>query len=92
MDMEHNQPQKMFFSTTEVAKILRISSVAVLKKIKTGRLVGQKVGRNYVIAKQDLEALLGSSLSSEQKKEIESIVKKAVKQYKTAFRRMGREE
>lgn len=90
--MAEKNALKLFFSTTEVAKILHISSVAVLKKIKTGRLNAQKVGRNYVIAKEDLEALLGSALSPDQKKEIEDIVKKAVKQYKTAFRRLGKEE
>ena len=90
--MNIQNEKKEFFSTTEVAKILQISTVAVLKKIKTGRLNGQKVGRNYIILKEDIEALLGSSLSPTQKKEIENIVKKAVKQYKTTFRRLGKEE
>jgi excisionase family DNA binding protein len=84
--------QKIFFSTTEVAKILKISSVAVLKKIKTGRLKARKVGRNYIIAKEDVEFLVGSALSPDQKQEIENIVKKAVAQYKIAFHRLGIEE
>lgn len=90
--MVSNNEAKAYFSTTEVAKIMRISSVAVLKKIQTGRLRAQKVGRNYIISKEDLEAALGSSVSPEQKKEIESIVKKAVNEYRSAFRRLGEEK
>jgi excisionase family DNA binding protein len=90
--MNKKTQEKAFFSTTEVAKVLNLSSVAVFKKIKNGQLKAQKIGRNYVIAKEDLEALIGSALSSEQKDEIESVVKKAVKQYKVTFRRLGKEE
>lgn len=87
-----NDEEKTHFSTTEAAKIMHISSVAVLKKIQTGRLMAHKVGRNYIIARADLEAAIGSVITDEQKKEIEEIVKKAVKEYGAAFRRLGREE
>ena len=83
---------KAFFSTTEVAKIMHISSVAVLKKIKTGQLEAQKIGRNYIIAREDLESILGSSLSQKQRKEIDDVIKKTVGQYENALRRLGREE
>lgn len=82
---------KEHFSTTEVARVMKISSVAVLKKIKTGKLRAVKVGRNYIIAREDLEALLGSFLSPEQKIEIDTIVKRAVKEYRKTFRRLGEE-
>ncbi len=90
--MFQNNEEKTHFSTTEVAKIMGISSVAVLKKIQTGRLHARKVGRNYIIAKADLEAALGSVMTDDQKKEIEKIVKKAVKEYGDTFRRLGKEE
>lgn len=71
---------------------MHISSVAVLKKIKTGKLVARKVGRNYIVARADLEDALGSIVTPEQKEDIEKIVKKAVKEYGDTFRRLGKEE
>ena len=43
--------QKEYFSTTEVAKILGISTVAVWKKIKEGKLKADRFGRNFMIPK-----------------------------------------
>lgn len=43
---------KRFLSTAELAKILRISRVAVFKKIKEGKIKAVKVGRNFVIEKE----------------------------------------
>src|SRR3989338_2240547 len=45
---------KKLLSTIEVAKILGISRVAVFKKIKSGSIKAQKVGRNFVIFKKDI--------------------------------------
>lgn len=89
--MAQYKEEKMYFSTTEVGKIMHVSREAVLKKIKTGRLSAQKVGRNYIIFKEDLEAVLGNSVSPTQKEEIERIVKKAVEKYHETFKRLGDE-
>jgi excisionase family DNA binding protein len=89
--MAQYDTEKTYFSTTEVGKILHISREAVLKKIKTGRLSAQKVGRNYIISKDDLEAILGNSVSPVQREEIERIVKKAVEKYHDTFRKLGEE-
>lgn len=43
-----------FYSTPEVAKILGISRIAVFKKIQAGKLRAMKVGKGYVVAKEDL--------------------------------------
>ena len=43
-----------FLSTSELADILGISRIAVFKKIKSGQIKAQKVGRNYVIDRKDL--------------------------------------
>ncbi|MCR4281325.1 MAG: helix-turn-helix domain-containing protein [Candidatus Kaiserbacteria bacterium] len=92
MDMIEKSPEKTHFSVVEVAKIMGISRVAILKKITLGRLPAQKVGRSYVIARADLETALGSVVSPEQRKEIEHIVKGAVKEYGVTFCRLGKEE
>lgn len=46
---------KKFYTTTELAKILKISRVAVFNKIKRGEIKAQKIGRNFVIFKEDLD-------------------------------------
>jgi len=46
---------KDFYTTAELAKILKISRVAVFNKIKKGEIKAQKMGRNFVIFKKDLE-------------------------------------
>ncbi|MBU2545463.1 helix-turn-helix domain-containing protein [Patescibacteria group bacterium] len=46
---------KDFYTTTELAKILKISRIAVFNKIKREEIKAQKMGRNFVIFKKDLE-------------------------------------
>lgn len=47
-----------FLSTSQLAKILKISRVAVLKRINRGAIKAVKVGPNFVIKKKDIENLL----------------------------------
>jgi len=46
---------KDFFTTNELAKFLGISRIAVFNKIKSGAIKAQKMGRNFVIYKKDIE-------------------------------------
>ena len=41
--------EKKFFSTTELAKLMGISRIAVYKKIKAGEIKARRSGRNFVI-------------------------------------------
>ncbi len=56
------------YSTPEVAKILGISRIAVFKKIKTGKLVAMRVGKGYVITKENLMVHYRSKLAKAAKK------------------------
>ncbi|MDP3882756.1 MAG: helix-turn-helix domain-containing protein [Candidatus Staskawiczbacteria bacterium] len=47
-----------FLSTSQLAKILKISRVAVLKRINRGAVKAVKVGRSFVIKKADIKHLL----------------------------------
>ncbi|MDE2079611.1 MAG: helix-turn-helix domain-containing protein [Patescibacteria group bacterium] len=82
---------KEFFSTTEVAKILRISRVAVLKRINSGALMAVKVGRNYVVARDEILKALGLVLGEKSKGQIDAVVRRALKEYGETFRRLGKE-
>lgn len=80
-----------FFSTSEVAKLLGISRIAVFKKIKSGAIKARKIGRNFAIHKNDLPDILGKTLTEEKKNAIEAAVKKAVKEYGKTLRLLGQE-
>ena len=47
-----------FLSVSQLAKILKISRVAVLKRINRGAIKAIKVGPNFVIKKADIKNLL----------------------------------
>ncbi|MBI5401487.1 helix-turn-helix domain-containing protein [Candidatus Wolfebacteria bacterium] len=82
---------RQFLTTTEVAKLLGISRIAVFKKIKSGGINAQKAGRNYIIDKKDLPAILGESLSQEKKLLIEKAVRKTISEYGKTLKLLGKE-
>jgi excisionase family DNA binding protein len=45
---------KLFYTTKEVADILKVSSVTVFKRIKNGKINAEKIGKNYLIPKSEL--------------------------------------
>lgn len=83
--------EKNLLSTSEVAKLLGISRIAVFKKIKAGEIKAQKIGRNFVIQKKDLPAILGKVLTESRKNLIEEAVKKTVREYGETLKLLGQE-
>ena len=83
--------EREFLSTSELAKILGISRIAVFKKIKSGRIKARKIGRNFMIRREDLPEILGSSLGKNDKEIIERVVRKTVKEYGQTLRLLGKE-
>ena len=82
---------KEFLSTTELAKLLGISRVAVFQKIKKGEIKATKVGRNFIINKRDLGDIFGKVLSPTKKKEIDKAVIKTVREYGETLKLLGNE-
>ncbi|MCL5675740.1 MAG: helix-turn-helix domain-containing protein [Patescibacteria group bacterium] len=80
---------KNLFSLPEIAEILGISRVAVYKKVKSGLIRAQKVGRAYAVEAKDVEFLLGNKLSSKQKRVIDEGVHKTVKEYGEVLQMLG---
>ena len=80
---------KKFLSTTELAKILGISRIAVYNKIKKGKIKAVRVGRNFVIDKKELGKILEKKLTEKQKIEIERAVEKTVKEYGETLKLLG---
>ena len=82
---------KEFITTTELAKILGISRIAVFKRIKRGQIKAIRVGKNFIVSKDSLPEVLGRILSEKNKLEIEAAVKKTVKEYGQTLRLLGNE-
>lgn len=80
-----------FVSTTEAAKILGVSRIAVFNKIRTGKIGAEKIGRNFIIRKNDVLRAAGELLTEPQKKNIDKAVSRAVRQYGGVFKRLGKE-
>ena len=83
--------QKEYLSTAEAAKILGISTVAVWKRIKEGKLKADRFGRNFMIPKSEMEALVDGVLDEVRKKEIQEAVKRVVKEYGQTLKLLGKE-
>ena len=60
-----------FITTTELAKMLGVSRIAVYKRIKSGKIIALRIGRNFVIDKKDLGDILGKELKQSERLEIE---------------------
>jgi len=80
-----------FFSTSEVAKTLKVSRIAIHKKIMNGQIKAFKIGRNYVVPREEVLKLLGVVIGDESKREIDEAIKKAVHEYGDVFKRLGKE-
>lgn len=78
-------------TTAQIAKLLGVSRIAVFKKIKSGEIKAQKVGRNYVVKKADLPLELGGELTQQKKQVINEAVERTVQEYGEALRLLGRE-
>ncbi len=73
--------ENKFISSTELAKILGISRAVVYKRIKKGQIKAVKVGRNYIINKEELGGILNDDLTRGDKEMIDEVVKRVVKEY-----------
>jgi excisionase family DNA binding protein len=82
---------KELITTAELAKLLGISRITVFKRIKRGQIKAIRVGKNFVIPKDSLPEILGRILSEKNKREIETAVKKTVKEYGQTLRLLGNE-
>jgi len=83
--------KKEFFSVAELAKILNISRQSVFKRIKNGQIKAEKIGRNYIIAKNQLQGIVYSELTDKLKQEIGQGVAKVIEEYGDVLKRLGKD-
>lgn len=82
---------KNYLTTSELAKLLGISRIAVFRKIKAGSIKAQKRGRNFAILKDDLPGILNVDLTQEGKDLIKKSVQKTIEEYGETLRQLGKE-
>ena len=76
-------------SVTQAAGVLGVSRVAVYKKIHKGEIRSVRIGKGYAIPDQEIEAILGRTVSPERQKLIEKIVSRVVEEYHDVLIRLG---
>lgn len=88
-----NLENKRYLSVAELANALKISRVAVFKKIKEGKIPAEKVGRAYVVSIDIVKQLLNDVeiLTEEKKIEIDKAVQKVVDEYGETLKLLGKE-
>jgi len=52
--MSGDKIEKNFYTVKELAEILGISRISVFKRVKQGSIKGQRLGRNFIILKKDI--------------------------------------
>jgi excisionase family DNA binding protein len=82
---------KEYYSTMEVAKIFRVSRIAVFKWAQEGKIQATKVGKNYIIPHFAVLEKLGKTIGAEKKEAIEKAIDRAMKDYEETFRLLGKE-
>ncbi|MFH0854741.1 MAG: helix-turn-helix domain-containing protein [bacterium] len=82
---------KEFYSISELAELLHISRQAVLKKIKNGQIKAEKVGRAYIIHKNELKGIVSEVLTDDIKQEIKKGVAKVIEEYGDTLKMLGDE-
>ena len=80
-----------YLTIPQLAKILGVSRIAVYRKVKKGQIKAVKIGKNFAIPQKQIAAILGKSLHQADKKEIDSAVKKTVKEYGQVLKLLGSE-
>lgn len=88
--LKHNpvMGNEKLLSVSEVAEIMGISRTHVLRKIKSGELLAQKVGKTYTISSSHLPGIY-QPLTKTGKKQIDRAVEETVKEYGEVIRKLG---
>lgn len=80
-----------FLTVKQLADILDISRIAVFNKIKKGQLIAKKVGKTYLIPKNQLVGIINNDLSEDEKIKIKKGVNKVIRDYGDTLRMLGKE-
>ena len=87
--------KKEYLSITEVAKLLGLSRTAIHNKVKSGEIKATRIGNAYAVPESEVKRLVGDivghPLSDKEKRKIDEIVQKTVKEYGEVLKMLGKE-
>ena len=83
--------EKNYYTVKELADIMGFSRITIFNRIKAGKIKAEKIGRNYIIYKNDLKGMFGNDLDKADKIIIDSGVKKVLSEYGDTIRMLGKE-
>jgi excisionase family DNA binding protein len=81
----------IYYTIPEAAKILRISRIAVYKRVKSGKIKAIRVGRNYAIPAGALPQAPGKELRPQDKARLNEGIKRVIAEYSETLKLLGRE-
>jgi excisionase family DNA binding protein len=83
---------KQFYSIPEVAKLLGTNRINIYRKVKRGDISAQKVGGSFVISGKMVNSMLKKDeVSSEEKDQLTTAVKRVVSEYGEVLKKLGQE-
>ena len=88
--LQMTEKDKDLISVKEAALIMGYSRMHVVRLIKLGKIKAAKVGRSYVVYKGSLGGIY-KEISSVEEKKIETAVKKVLKEFGPALKKLGKE-
>jgi len=84
--MNNNQ----FYTTSQAAKILGLSRMQITRKIHKSEITAIRVGRSFLIPKDQLNPIFRPSSESDLRKIDEGVIK-TVKEYGDVLKKLGKE-
>jgi len=83
--------KQKYISIPQLAKFLGVSRVTVYKRVRSGQIKAERIGRNYAIPVKYIADILGRELAEPERAEIERAVKRVVKEYGEVLELLGQE-
>jgi len=80
-----------YITIPELAELLGVSRIAIYKRVKKGQIPATKIGRTYVITDQTIANILGKNVTKKGKKQIDTTVRKIVREYGEVLKQLGKE-
>lgn len=88
--MKNNKKSKDYLTTTQAAKKLGISRMQVIRKIRTGDIDAQRVGRSFIIPKDEIDIIFKSGKKKDFEK-VSGAVRKVIREYGEVIKRLSKE-
>lgn len=82
---------KRLLTVSEVSKKIGLSRMQVIRQIREGKILAQRVGRSYVIPEDGLPGIY-RKISEAERKRVGEAVHRVLLEYGDVIRRLGREE